>query len=208
MWHMPSSTKNAKLNDCVFAVDENVYEPSEDTFLFCDNMNVLQEDTVLDLGTGCGALGIVAAMTVEFVLAIDVNPHAVRCAKLNAVQNGVSNRMAFMRSDLFSALGNSAKFTLILFNAPYLPVTEGGNNSWVDLSWNGGASGRFVIDRFIVDVQNHLTANGRVLLMQSNLAGVEETFRRFDDCGMTARKVAEIALPFFETLFLIEAKPA
>ena len=203
---MSSFARRVSLGNCVFSVDENVYEPAEDTFLFADNLNVQENDTVLDMGSGCGALGIIAAKKARSVLSVDMNPHAVRCAKANAAQNGVSNRMAFVQSDLFSALHKCAKFSLVLFNAPYLPVTEGETDSWIELSWTGGASGRLVIDRFIAGVRGHLAQAGRVLLMQSTLAGVEETIRRYEECSMNAQAIAQLALPFFETLSLIEAR--
>lgn len=42
--------------------------------------------------------------------------------------------------------------------------------------------------------------------MQSSLADVDETVRRLKECGISARVVAERALPFFEMIVLIEAK--
>jgi len=122
------------------------------------------------------------------------------------VLNGTFHRMAFIQGDLFSPLQNLAKFTVVLFNTPYLPMFQSETRSWIELSWDGGSSGRFVIDRFIVDVKKHLEQTGRVMLLQSTLAGVDETIQRFEACGMTAKTMAQLALPFFETLFLIEAK--
>jgi hypothetical protein len=42
--------------------------------------------------------------------------------------------------------------------------------------------------------------------MQSTLADVDETLRRFARCYLNAKVVAEFSLPFFETVVLIEAK--
>jgi len=63
-----------------------------------------------------------------------------------------------------------------------------------------------VIDRFISEATLHLKPRGRVLLMQSTLANVEETIRKFGECHLKASIRAERKLPFFETLTLIEAK--
>jgi release factor glutamine methyltransferase len=65
--------------------------------------------------------------------------------------------------------------------------------------------GRQVIDRFISEVPKHLKRTGRVLLMQSTLANVDETLRRFKEYRLSAGVVASQALPFFETITLIEA---
>ena len=78
--------------------------------------------------------------------------------------------------------------------------------SWIGRAWAGGANGREVVDRFISEVPAHLKPHGRVLLMQSTLTGVEETIQKFSEQGLKASVKAELKLPFFETLTLIEAK--
>ena len=81
---MHSGSKRVFFGDYVFLVDENVYEPAEDSFLFAENLDVKEGERVLDVGTGCGILGIIAAKKAGEVVAVDVNPYAVRCAKENA----------------------------------------------------------------------------------------------------------------------------
>lgn len=65
----------------VFLVCEDIYEPAEDTFLIAKNLHVKEDDVVLDMGTGYGILGILAAKKAKKVVAVDINPHAVRCAQ-------------------------------------------------------------------------------------------------------------------------------
>jgi release factor glutamine methyltransferase len=203
---MPLPSKRVYFGDYVFNVWENVYEPAEDSFLFAENLNVQEAQAVLDMGTGCGILSILAAKTASVVVAVDVNPYAVRCAKENAKLNNVQNRIYYVQGDLFTPLSESSKFDVILFNAPYLPADEGEADSWIGRAWAGGATGRQVIDRFIAKAPNHLKQTGQVLLMQSTLANVDETLRKFAECHLNARVVAERTLPFFETIKLIEAK--
>jgi release factor glutamine methyltransferase len=183
-----------------------VYEPSEDTFLFAENLYVKKGEDVLDLGTGCGILGVLAARKANFVLAVDLNPHAIRCAKQNSVLNSVKSKMAFVQTDLFSAFSDRTAFDLVLFNAPYLPSEDRKDTSWIEQAWTGGPNGRQVVDRFITQVSLHLKPEGRVLLMQSTLTGVEETLKKFGNQHLLATVKAEKKMPFFETLTLIEAK--
>jgi release factor glutamine methyltransferase len=203
---MLSSAKRVHFGKFFFDVLENVYEPAEDTFLLAENLQVETGMQVLDVGTGCGILGIIAAKKVDRVVAVDLNPYALRCAKQNSVLNEVNRKMAFVQADLLTTLNEKAKFDLILFNAPYLPATEKEAETWIGRSWAGGTDGRQVIDRFISQVKPCLKSSGRVLLMQSTLANVEKTVRRFDEHQLKARVKAELKLPFFETLTLIEAK--
>jgi release factor glutamine methyltransferase len=157
------------------------------------------------MGTGCGILGIVAAKKACSVIAVDMNPHAIRCAKENAALNDVRGNMGFVQGDLFTPLSEKSKFDVILFNAPYLPTDGTKGDSWLERAWNGGAKGRQIIDRFISEAPKHMKQKGRVLLMQSTLSGVDETVYKFAVQSMRTRVVASRALPFFETITLIEA---
>jgi len=203
---MPSAIKRIRLGGLIFDVNDEVYEPAEDSYLFVDNLHVKAGERVLDLGTGSGVLAVSAAKQGADVVAIDINPHAVRAAKANAKLNGVCERIGFFQGDLFSALRRGVAFDVVLFNAPYLPSEAGEEETWIGRAWAGGADGRVVVDRFIAEVAAYLKPDGRVLLMQSTLTGVEETIRKFQLQGFEAAVVASQNLPFFETLTLIEAK--
>jgi len=205
---MRCPTKRIHLGDLIFDVNDDVYEPAEDSFLFAENLHVRAGEVVLDLGTGSGILAVSAAQTAGSVLAVDINPIAVRCAKENARLNGVKAKIDLLQSDLFVALKTSVRFDLVLFNAPYLPSERGEEATWIGRSWAGGTNGRQVVDRFIAEVPAYLKPNGRVLLMQSTLTGVEETLSAFEKQGLKACIVAQQKLPFFETLTLVEARIA
>jgi release factor glutamine methyltransferase len=203
---MPSERKRVFFRKHVFLVDENVYEPAEDSFLFAENIEVKEGERVLDMGTGCGLLAILAAEKADEVVAVDVNPYAVRCAKKNAKLSGASGKIAFVRGNLFDALHEKTRFDLILFNAPYLPKDESELDSWLTRSWSGGTFGRETIDRFIAQSAAHLERNGRILLLQSNIAGIAETFHAFEANCFRAEIIAECSVPFFETLVLFKAE--
>jgi release factor glutamine methyltransferase len=203
---MRSLTKQVILSEHAFNISKEVYEPAEDSLLFADNLKAIDGDVVLDMGTGCGILGIIAAEKAAQVIAIDINPHAVRCARENAILNHVDDKMFCIQGDLFTTIKKRAKFDLILFNAPYLPSEDAEKTSWFERAWSGGPSGRCIIDRFLQDAPNYLKPEGRLLLLQSTLSDIGCTLKKLERENLKATITAEKALAFFETIKLVRAE--
>lgn len=202
---MKSSRKKIFFNDHAFYVSRDVYEPAEDTFLLAENLSVDENDVVLDLGTGCGILGVLAAKKARMVVATDLNPHAVNCAKINAKLSRVEDKMDIRLGDLFQPTKQDERFSLILFNAPYLPSSRDEEKTWIERAWAGGPTGRQLIDRFISKAPRYLSENGRILLVQSSLSNINETLQKLTELGLKARIFAEKKV-MFETIALIEAR--
>jgi release factor glutamine methyltransferase len=195
--------KQILYDDLRLQIHKNVYEPAEDTFLAADNLSVKKNDTVLDVGTGCGILAILAAKKAKKIVAVDTNPHAVHCAKRNAIINKMAEKIDIREGDLFQPV-KAERFSLIVFNAPYLPSTPAEGKSWLDKAWVGGPTGRQLIERFIAEAPRHLSKKGRILLVQSSLANIDETLEEFREVGLDARVIAQKKV-YFETIVLIQA---
>jgi len=73
--------------------------------------------TTLDLGAGCGVLGVLAAAVSERVVATDLNPRAAEFTLFNAALNGVEN-LEYRNGDTFEPVAGSG-FDLILANPPF-----------------------------------------------------------------------------------------
>jgi len=198
--------KKLIIRDHVFFVDEKVYEPAEDTFLLVENLKVEEKEVVLDMGTGCGILAVLAVEKAQKVVATDINPYAIKCSKKNARTNCVEDRIEFRLGDLFNPIRPHETFSLILFNSPYLPSKPYEKRNWIGRAWAGGPSGREVIDRFIINAPEFLMAEGRILLVQSSLSDIDKTLERFNERGFKVRVVTKAEFPF-EKIALIEARP-
>jgi|Deesub1362A_J573_1020465.scaffolds.fasta_scaffold00109_20 release factor glutamine methyltransferase len=182
-----------------FKVFPEVYPPSDDSFLLAENFEVKRNMSVLDMGTGCGIQGIVASNEGAAVTACDLNKKALYCAKYNAELNGVEIKLVL--SDLFSSI--EGLFDVILFNPPYLISDSQEPTDLLKKAWDGGAGGREVIDRFLFEVEDYLSKNGRIFLVQSSLNDLARTLSLIKEKGFNATVKAEKKL-FFERLYLLD----
>lgn len=129
-------------------------------------------DSVLDMGTGSGICAIACAAQVPRVLAIDINPAAVRSARINALVNEVEGRVEVRESDLFDRVGDE-RFDLILFNPPFIRATprDARDRAWRSVD---------VIDRFALQLRDHLKPDGHALVLLSTFGEASQFLRHFD----------------------------
>jgi hypothetical protein len=78
--------------------------------------------SMLDLGTGNGIQGLLAARHCEHVISTDINPRAIAFAEFNAALNGITNLETRLGSLYEPVRGE--RFGLILSNPPYVISPE------------------------------------------------------------------------------------
>jgi release factor glutamine methyltransferase len=137
---------------------------------------------VLDLGSGSGAAGIVAAAK-RFcsVVAVDINPAAVRCTRANALLNDVA--VDARQGDLFGPVPGE-RFDVVLFNPPYY---RGVPRNGLDHAWRSPD----VIERFSAELADHLTPGGYALLVLSSDGEQSAFVGALARHGFTYSRVAE-----------------
>jgi len=177
---------------------EQVYKPAEDSLLLADNQLVCKGDAVLDMGTGTGLQAIIASDKASSVLAVDVNPLALKLAEENAKLNKVGN-IEFRESNLFSNIKKRERFNLIMFNPPYLPVN---GENMLDRAWSGGSGGREVIDEFISEFSTYLKPQGIMQLVVSSLNNTGEVIEDLRNLGLAVEITAEKKIAFEKLLLL------
>jgi len=100
------------------AVDPRVLIPRPETELLVELALELQPDSVLDLGTGSGAIALAVADELPdcAVTATDTSPGALEVARANAERLGLGDRVRFLEG----SLPPREDFDLILANLPYV----------------------------------------------------------------------------------------
>jgi len=73
--------------------------------------------TVLDLGTGCGTLAMIASRSARSVTATDINPRALAFTAFNAALNGIANVQTSV-GNRFEPVGDQ-QFDAIICNPPF-----------------------------------------------------------------------------------------
>ena len=132
--------------------------------IFAEQLNeclVTAGCNVLDMGTGTGIGAITAARWAGRVVAVDINPAAVRCAQDNVQLRQVQNRIEIRLGDLFARL-DGERFDVVLFNPPFLHGTPAKPFEQAFFSTN-------VADRFAEGLAEHLNPGGYALLILSSM---------------------------------------
>ena len=98
---------------------------STDSMVLCDFVRLPKNASVLDLGSGCGTLGLLlcAKDAACRVTGIEIDPAAHQAALENIGRNQLSHRLSSICADLraISSLISPGSYTTCVANPPYFP---------------------------------------------------------------------------------------
>ena len=115
--------------------------------------------------------------------AVDSNPEAVRCTRINALLNRLEDRIDVRRGDLFGPI-RGQKFDLVLFNPPFY---RGVSSGYLDRAWRS----ENVYERFAGGLADVLTPDGYALLIVSTDGDCDELLRALVMAGFRNEVVAQ-----------------
>ncbi len=116
---------------------------------------------VLDMGTGSGVGAILSAQAGAEVIALDINPAAIRCTRINALLNNLEDSISIHQSDLFDALTAEHCFDVVLFNPPFYDSRP---QDAYDHAWRGER----VIQHFLTILPHYLRPDGVAFVVLSS----------------------------------------
>lgn len=148
-----------------FLVNEHVLIPRPETEALVEMALAEHPARVLDLCTGCGAVGISIQKAINApVVATDISEQALIVARRNA--DRLRATVQFIRSDLFDAVQGA--FDVIVSNPPYIDSTElltlEVSRYEPRLALDAGEKGMDYYKRIIPQALEHLTDGGVLLL--------------------------------------------
>lgn len=128
-----------------------------------------------DVGTGSGCVAVALAKNLPNarLTAVDVQPGALAVAKKNAEKHDVAERIEFVESDLFAALGSvpaEERFDAIVSNPPYVSASEYAELEPTVRDFEpktalvGGETGTEIVARIVDAAPNYLKPGGKIYL--------------------------------------------
>ncbi len=174
-----------------------IYEPAEDSELLLEAAlkEVRPEDEVIEIGAGSGFVAERIAGKCRWVVVTDISPYAVKVLR----EKGLDA----VRTDI--ARGIRKKFTLVLFNPPYLELEdEVRRGDWLDVAIDGGKGGVEVISRFLDSLPEIMDENGRAILIVSS-QNEPQIYKLLEEKKISYEVVGKREL-FFETLYALKLR--
>ena len=162
-----------------FSINENVLDPRGDTETLIDFVIEKPVKSVLELGTGSGAIAVTLACEWKevHVTATDISENALSLAKINAEKFNVQNKIHFLTSDWFGTVKGA--FDLIVSNPPYIGLVEQDEISAEVIKYDpeialfAGRDGLDAYRRIIPSLSKFLNPDGLVVLETGASQGIK-----------------------------------
>ena len=170
----------------------NVYEPSEDTFLLIDSLeleldnlfsqnyfNILTKITSIELGCGSGLISCCFLSKLKNLninnyhhYCIDINKDAINLTKRLLSKYNLDFNTSCIESDLFANINKEETFDIIIFNPPYVTTDKEEyeralKEKDIYAAWAGGIKGSETINKFVEELKGRINNKTIIFLLLS-----------------------------------------
>lgn len=139
----------------------------------------LPDGPILELCTGAGQIGLLAAvLSGRELVAVDMNPVAVECARNNARHAGIAHLVDVRCSGIESAVAEHETFPLVIADPPWVP--HDGISQFPEdppLAIDGGGDGLQLARACVLVIDRHLRPEGAALLQLGSMEQVDQLRR-------------------------------
>lgn len=164
---------------------------------------IAQGRDCLEIGTGTGLLSILClANGASRVVATDINPAAVACARYNAAQHELDQNLEVRQvapenPQAFAVIKPNEKFDLIISNPPWEDgeVQKPADYAFYDPDFQ-------LLESIVEGLPKHLKPGGRCLLSYGSVAAVEKLQTLAEERGFPFKILDERDLETLEPVFL------
>ena len=201
-----------------FKVNKATLVPRPETELLVESLvriaPMLRPDgdvKILDIGTGSGAIivSLLDYLPNAKGVGVDISVDALIVAKENSEKIGVTGRIGFVRSDVFSKLPLEKKFDIIVSNPPYIPA---GDIAGLDKdvrqeprgALDGGADGLDFYRRITAEAMEHMSEEG-VLAFEIGINQAEAVQQLCLDAGLVKTAVRKDYAGIERMVFAVKA---
>lgn len=165
-----------------FAVNPGVFSPRyfRDTEIFARMIPVERGDAFLEIGSGTGAIGILAILRgARKALLTGISHEAVSTAKRNVVLHRLEDLVEVRQGDLFGPLKKGERFSKIFWNVPFGYTTR---KSLTLLEGTAFDCRYEHVQKYLVEARAHLLPRGRIFI------GFSSTLGRLDVLAQMAKR--------------------
>lgn len=182
--------------DIALTVLPDVYAPMffTDSLWFAQQLrDIVGKKSLLEIGTGSGIISVFCAKSGAHVVATDINPDAVKNAKINATRHGLD--ISVRDGNLYDPIGAEEKFDFIFWAHPFnnweTPVRDMLLRSGMDYKYDG-------VRGYIAGAKAHLTSGGKLLLGTGDSADLVTIYLIAKDNGYMLKLLRETEIPLEE----------
>ncbi len=143
-----------------------------DSLRLAENIHFKKDAIVLDLCSGTGIQGIIAARSAQKVVSVEINEKAASVTQFNIALNGLENIIELRKGNLYDVLDDE-KFDYIYANPPFIPMISDVN---YPICGAGGEDGLMILNNIFERLNIYLKVGGEAIVFCQCLGDEKKIF--------------------------------